>query len=194
MDGIMNLRRIQPEATNKPIKIANLFKNSNKKMNKFLSDDLNKLSDDKLVILRANIETELNRRGISFKVGEVGEKLVISFFNSKPGLPNLLQAPTGAKNVDALSREGDRYSIKTFMKAKKTGTVYPDEKDRDRQLFEYLVVVKLDTNYQLYAIYRYSWEEFVRIRAWDKRMNAWYLPLSKKNLNMAAIIFNKDML
>ncbi|MBA7473123.1 hypothetical protein ES707_08457 [subsurface metagenome] len=190
----MNLRRIQPEATNKPIKIANLFKNSNKKMNKFLSDDLNKLSDDKLVILRANIETELNRRGISFKVGEVGEKLVISFFNSKPGLPNLLQAPTGAKNVDALSREGDRYSIKTFMKAKKTGTVYPDEKDRDRQLFEYLVVVKLDTNYQLYAIYRYSWEEFVRIRAWDKRMNAWYLPLSKKNLNMAAIIFNKDML
>lgn len=155
---------------------------------------LNKLSDDELVILRADIETELNRRGISFSVGEVGEKLVISFFNSKPGLPNLLQAPAGAKNVDALSRDGDRYSIKTFMKAKKTGTVYPDEKARDRQLFEYLVVVRLDTNYQLHAIYRYSWEEFVRIRAWDKRMNAWYLPLSKKNLNMAEKIYNKDIL
>ena len=163
-------------------------------MNSGLFIDLNKLSDDELVILRANVGTELNRRGISFSVGEVGEKLVISFFNSKPGMPNLLQAPAGAKNVDALSRDGDRYSIKTFMKAKKTGTVYPDEKDRDRQLFEYLVVVKLDTNYKLYAIYRYSWEEFVRIRAWDKRMNAWYLPLSKKNLNMAEIIFNKDML
>lgn len=156
--------------------------------------DLNKLNNDELVILRANAETELNRRGISFSVGEVGEQLVISFFNSKPGMPNLLQAPAGAKNVDALSRDGDRYSIKTFMKAKKTGTVYPDEKDRDRQLFEYLVVVKLDTSYKLYAIYRYSWEEFVRIRAWDKRMNAWYLPLSKRNLNMAEIIFNKDML
>ncbi len=190
----MNLQRIQTEANNKPIQIANLFKSSNKKMNKSLSDDLQKLNNDELVILRVNIETELNRRGISFKVGEVGEKCVISFFNSKPGLPNLLQAPTGAKNVDALSRDGDRYSIKTFMKAKKTGTVYPDEKDRDRQLFEYLVVVKLDIYYQLYAIYRYSWEEFVRIRAWDKRMNAWYLPLSKKNLNMAEIIFNKDML
>ncbi len=156
--------------------------------------DLNKLNDDELVILRANVETELNRRGISFSVGEVGEKLVISFFNSKPGMPNLLQAPAGAKNVDALSRDGDRYSIKTFMKAKKTGTVYPDEKDRDRQLFEYLVVVKLDTNYKLYTIYRYSWEEFVRIRAWDKRMNAWYLPLSKKNLNKAERIYNKDIL
>jgi len=163
-------------------------------MNSGAHDDLNKVSDDELVILRAGIETELNRRGISFSVGEVGEKLVISFFNSKPGLPNLLQAPAGAKNVDALSRDGDRYSIKTFMKAKKTGTVYPDEKDRNRQLFEYLVVVKLNTNYQLYAIYRYSWEEFVRIRAWDKRMNAWYLPLSKKNLNKAEKIYNKDIL
>jgi len=163
-------------------------------MNSGLFVNLTKLNDDELLTLRADIEAELNGRGISFSVGEVGEKLVISFFNSKSGLSNLLQAPTGAKNVDALSREGDRYSIKTFMKAKKTGTVYPDEKDRDRQLFEYLVVVKLDTNYKLHDIYRYSWEEFVRIRAWDKRMNAWYLPLSKKNLNMAEIIFNKDML
>jgi len=163
-------------------------------MNSGPTVDLNKLRDDELVILRADIETELNRRGILFSVGGVGEKVAISFFNSKPGLPNLIQAPTGAKNVDALSREGDRYSIKTFMKAKKTGTVYPDEKDRDRQLFEYLVVVKLNTNYQLSAIYRYSWEEFVKIRAWDKRMNAWYLPLSKRNLNMAEIMFNEDML
>jgi hypothetical protein len=156
--------------------------------------DINKLNDDELVILRANLDIELNRRGISFNVGEVGEKLVISLFNSKPGLPNLLQAPAGAKNVDALSRDGDRYSIKTFKKAKKTGTVYPDEKDRNRQLFEYLVVVKLDANYQLSAIYRYSWEQFVGIRAWDKRMNAWYLPLSKRNLNMAEMIFNESML
>ena len=80
------------------------------------------------------------------------------------------------------------------MKAKKTGTVYPDEKDRDKQLFEYLIVVKLNTNYQLSAIFRYSWEEFVRMRAWDKRMNAWYLPLSKRNLNKAEKIFNKDIL
>jgi len=164
-----------------------------KEMNKGSFADLKKLNDEELVTLRANIETELNKRGISFKVGEVGEKLVISFFNSKPGLPNLLQAPVGAKNVDALSRDGERYSIKTFMKAKKTGTVYPDEMDRDKQLFEYLVVARLDTNYQLFAIYRYPWDDFIRLRAWDRRMNAWYLPLSKKNLDVAEVILNKDM-
>lgn len=155
--------------------------------------NLNKLNNEELLILRANLETELNKRGISFSVGEVGEKLAVSFFNSKPGLPNLLQAPAGAKNVDALSRDGDRYSIKTFKKAKKTGTVYPDEKDRDKQLFEYLIVVKLDTYFQLHAVYRYTWEEFVKIRAWDRRMNAWYLPLSQRNLHVAEIIFDKDI-
>lgn len=163
-------------------------------MKRGLVIDLHKLSDDELIILRANTEAELHRRDISFSVGEVGEKLAISFFHSKPGLPNLLQSPRGAKNVDALSREGDRYSIKTFMKARKTGTVYPDENDKDKQLFEYMLVVKINTNYQLSAIYRYSWKEFIRIRAWDKRMNAWYLPLSKKNLNMAETIFNEDQL
>jgi hypothetical protein len=195
MDGTTSLQRIQPEAAkgllHSPIRFRS---SSDKEMNRGSFTDLEKFNDEELVILRAGIETELGRRGISFRVGEVGEKLVISFFNSKPGLPNLLQAPAGAKNVDALSREGDRYSIKSFMKAKKTGTVYPDEKDKDKQLFEYLVVVKLNRNYQLSAIYRYSWEEFVRIRAWDKRMNAWYLPLSKKNLDIAEVIVNKDML
>jgi hypothetical protein len=194
MDGTMNLQRIRPKETEKPMPSPTRSRGAgHKEMNRGSPADLEKLNNEELVILRANIETELNKRGISFRVGEVGEKLVISFFNSKPGLPNLLQAPAGAKNVDALSREGDRYSIKTFMKAKKTGTVYPDEKDKDKQLFEYLVVVKLNANYQLFAIYRYSWQEFVRIRAWDKRMNAWYLPLSKKNLDTAEIILNKDM-
>lgn len=149
------------------------------------------LNDNELVMLRANVETELNERGISFNVGAIGEKLVISYFNTKPGLPNLLQAPTGAKNVDALSRDGDRYSIKAYMKAKKTGTIYPDSEDSKKQLFEYLLVVRLDKRYQLDAIYRFSWERFLKLRAWDKRMNAWYLPLSWKNLKAGETIFEK---
>lgn len=152
---------------------------------------ISSLTDDELTILKGNVDAELARRGISFNVGVLGEKLSIEHFNSTSGLPNLLQAPTGAKNVDALSRDGYRYSIKTFMKAKKTGTVYPDGKDRDKQLFEYLVVVRLGSNYQLDSIYRYSWSDFVKVRAWDKRMNAWYVPLSQKNLKQAEVIFRK---
>ena len=77
------------------------------------------------------------------------------------------------------------------MKAKKTSTIYPDVEDPDKQLFEYVVVVRLDKDYQLNAIFRYSWEDFVKIRAWDKRMNAWYIPLSKRNLNLAEPVFQK---
>lgn len=146
------------------------------------------LSDDQLINLKVDTDAELARRGIKLNVGDRGEKLTIGYFNSTSGLPNLLQAPTGAKNVDALSRDGDRYSIKTFMKAKKTGTIYPDNEDRDKQLFEYLVIARLDDNYQLDSIYRYTWNDFTKVRAWDRRMNAWYVPLSHKNLKLAEVI------
>lgn len=152
---------------------------------------ISSLADDELMTLRIHIDAELSKRGILFNVGALGEKLSIAYFNSTAKLPNLIQAPTGAKNVDALSRQGDRYSIKSFMKAKKTGTIYPDGSNMDKQLFEYLIVVHLNQNYQLEAIYRYTWDEFVKIRSWDKRMNAWYVPLSKKNLSNAEILLPK---
>ena len=141
-----------------------------------------KMDDDELFALRVQVDN----------VGMLGEKLCISYFNSKPGLTNLLQAPPGAKNVDALSRDGDRYSIKTFKKAKKTGTIYPDDRNHDKQLFEYLVAVHLNQDYELSAIYRYTWDEFLKVRAWDRRMNAWYVPLSSKKLKLAEMIFQEE--
>lgn len=120
------------------------------------------LTDDELMTFRIHIDAELSKRGLLFNVGALGEKLSIAYFNSTAKLPNLMQAPTGAKNVDALSRQGDRYSIKAFMKAKKTGTIYPDENNMDKQLFEYLVVVHLNKSYKLEAIYRFTWNEFVK--------------------------------
>jgi len=149
-----------------------------------------KSENNALIRLRAIVEEELTKRGLLLNVGETGEKLCIEYFNFKAGLPKLLQSPPGAKNVDALSRDGDRYSIKTFMKAKKTGTIYPD-KDEKKQLFEYLLIVCLNAQYELKGIYRYSWEQFLSVRAWDKRMNAWYVPLSKKRLKIAEVILEE---
>jgi hypothetical protein len=140
------------------------------------------LNDDDLILLRVEIEKEIDKRGLKFSVGEVGEKLAIRFFNETPGLPNLIAAPIGAKNVDALSRDGDRYTIKTIQKAKKTGTIYPDSKDKEKQLFEFLLLVHLDDNYNLKALYRFSWDQFNKNKAWDKRMTAWYVPLSSSRL------------
>ena len=151
--------------------------------------NLKNLSDDELVSLRVNVEKEMHSRGITFSVGELGERLAIDFFNSTPGFSNLMAAPTGAKNVDALSRDGDRYSIKTVKKSKKTGTIYPDDHQPDKQLFEYLLVVMLTTDYSLEALHQFSWNQFIGVRAWDKRMNAWYVPLSQKRLSMGECIF-----
>ena len=80
---------------------------------------LEKLSDNELVLLRAGLDAEMRMRGIAFTVGGVGERLVIEHFQKTSGLPKLQAAPRGTKNVDALSRNGDRYTIKARCNASK---------------------------------------------------------------------------
>jgi hypothetical protein len=143
------------------------------------------LPDAELVRLRAAVEVEMRRRDIALTVGQMGEQLAIDYFNRTAGNPNLMMAPAGTTNVDALSRKGERYSIKTICNAKKTGTVYPDPENREKQLFEYLLVVKMNRDWTLEAIFEFDWKTFVQNRKWDKRMNAWYVGASKRTLDTA---------
>lgn len=140
------------------------------------------LSDHELIRLRNEIEKEVRRRGLKLTVGDIGEQLVVAHFNSTPGLTNLQIAPRGTKNIDALSRDGDRYSIKTVLDAKKTGTIYPDRNTADKQLFEFLLVATLSEDHTLKSIHEFSWDQFQQVRCWDKRMSAWYVPCSAKAL------------
>lgn len=149
---------------------------------------LGEIDSTGLFRLRAAVEKELRRRGLAVTVGDAAEVQAISFYNSTPGLPNLSPADTGTKNVDALSRLGERYSIKGVLRSRKTGTVYPDQ-DPDRQLFEYLLVVMLDEDWGLKGIYEFSWDAFLRARSWDRRMNAWYLGTGTRKLATARIVF-----
>ena len=165
------------------VKVTNRNQADTKKPERKHPDDLKLISDNELISLRARVESEMRRRNISFSVGDIGEQLVIDYFNATPGLPNLMRAPRGTKNVDALSRDGDRYSIKTIWKAKKTGTVYPDPSSKNKQLFEFVLIVKLGDGWDLQSIFQISWKDFVRLRAWDKRMNAWYLSCSQRVLH-----------
>lgn len=71
--------------------------------------NLQGLSDSALIRLRADLESEMARRGKAFSVGEIGESLAIEFFKATPGLSGLVKAPVGTKNVDCLSRDGERY-------------------------------------------------------------------------------------
>jgi hypothetical protein len=143
------------------------------------------LSDQELIKLRHGIEREVRRRGLRLSVGDLGERLVVSHYTDTPGLSGLQSAPPGTKNVDALSRNGERYSIKTVLNAKKTGTVYPDRDFPDKQLFEYLVIAALNEDWTLKSIHQFSWDQFLAVRRWDRRMSAWYIPFSSKALGSA---------
>jgi hypothetical protein len=151
--------------------------------------DLAGMSDDELVLLRAGLDIEMRKRKVAFTVGDVGERLVIQHFKSTPGLPNLQSAPSGTKNVDALSHRGDRYSIKTICNAKKTGTIYPDREDRNKQLFEFILIARLGGDWSLESIHEFSWAEFLKVRSWDNRMNAWYIGCSASTLRRAKQVF-----
>ena len=158
------------------------------KLNLSLSDR----TDAELITIRASLDREMRSRGVAYSVGEVGEQLAVSHFRATPSLPKLQHAPKGTKNVDALSRKGDRFSIKTICNAKKTGTVYPDRSDPEKQLFEFLLVVKLHEDWTLKSIHQFDWGTFVDVRSWDKRMNAWYVAISSRALGRATAIVERS--
>lgn len=155
-----------------------------------LSGDFTGISDSELLTLRAKLRAEMRKRSIADSVGSIGEHLVIETYRSTKGLPKLQPAPTGTKNVDALSRNGDRFSIKTVCDAKKTGTIYPDANDRNKQLFEFLLIVRLNDDWTLKSVHQLDWPQFVKIRAWDKRMSAWYVPITSRTLKTALLIWS----
>lgn len=164
------------------------MKKSNNKSSESLID-LTSLNDLKLLELRAAVDGEARNRGLSFNVGEIGEKLAISVFKERPDLPVLAPAPPGTKNIDAISREGNRYSIKTQQRAKKTGTIYPDKIDNERQLFEFILIVLINENFTLERIIELDWQQFCAVRSWDIRMNAWYLSRSNRVLDAGRQIY-----
>jgi hypothetical protein len=155
--------------------------------------DLSRSSNEEILLLRASLDVEMKKRRIGFSVGDIGERLVIDHFKVTPGLPNLQLAPRGTKNVDALSRNGDRYSIKTVCHAKKTGTIYPDSQTPDKQLFEYILIVRLSDTWSMVSIHQFDWNTFLKVRSWDKRMNAWYVSISGRSFANAKTIFSNVM-
>lgn len=147
--------------------------------------NLQSLSDVELMRTRSAVAAEIKRRGLAANVGQMAEILAIAYYSRTAGLPNLQLAPTGTQNVDALSRKGDRYSIKGVVDSRKTGTIYPDRDDPEKQLFEYLLIVTMDSEWQLISIHEMDWKTFREVRSWDRRMNAWYVGLSARALDSA---------
>ena len=157
--------------------------------------ELEKYNDTELIELYSDIiKTLKSRKIIRTKnvLGELGEHLAIEYYCKTPTLPNLQAAPIGTQNVDALSRNGDRYSIKSTS-TKTTSAFFglePQEsKNKDKQKFEYLILCAFDGDYSLKAIYQIDWDTFIAHKRWQSRMNAWTLRLSKSLINDAKVIY-----
>ena len=156
-----------------------------------MSVDIEKLSTEEIIKLYPKILKELkNRNVIQSKnlIGEIGEFLAISYYNKDPNLPNLKRADASTKNIDAISRDGERYSIKSTSTGL-TGTFWGLEplgsEKKDKQRFEYVVIVRFDNDYALESIVEINWDQFLEIKRWHSRMNAWNVPVNTSLIQMA---------
>ena len=126
-------------------------------------------------------------------IGDIGEYLAVSHYNSTPGLPNLQPAPKGTKNVDALSIEGKRYSIKTTSTTS-TGTFWglnpPGSTEKDQQSFEYVIIVVFDKIYELEKIIEIDWGQFLTLKKWRSRMNAWNISITAELNRVGKTVFS----
>ncbi len=160
--------------------------------------NIEELNNEELWIGYADIQQELRRRKLvrtNNIVGERGEFLAIETYNSTSGLPNLQAAPEGTQNVDALSRKGERYNIKTIREpGNTTGVFYGiGEKGNDltpEKKFEYIIIVQIFKNYKPKRIIELTWIQFLKYKRWHSTMRAWNISVTKSLLSEAKIIID----
>lgn len=156
--------------------------------------DIKSLSDDDVISLYSETIKELKARSIirtKNVLGELGEYLAIQYYNNTSGLPKLQVAPVGTKNVDAISRDGDRFSIKSTS-SNMTGVFTGIDSDSNgtplKQYFEYVIICRFDDNFQLMNIYQVDWETFVKHKKWHSRMKSWNLVITKDLISDSIVI------
>ena len=155
--------------------------------------NLDHLKHNELVELFGKIRAELVRRGMTGNLtGEIGEYLVVEFFNHTPGLTTLTKASAGTTNCDAIGKNGQRYTIKTVTGSTTSafwGLPPPGSNTIPEKVFDFVLLVKLSDALQLERIGEHSWESFLRIKRWNSRMNAWQLNVGKRTWEACRILF-----
>lgn len=156
------------------------------------------LRNEELISVYGNIIHELKKRKIIRSknvVGDLGEYLAINYYCNTKGLPKLQSAPPSTKNIDAISINGDRYSIKATTSGT-TSVFYglnpPKSGEIDLKKFEYVLLVLFDDNYKMKRINEITWDQFLKFKRWNSRMMAWNLVTSKSLLEETKTIFIDD--
>lgn len=160
-------------------------------------NQLKNKSVSELITIYSAILKELKSREVirtNNLVGDLGEYLAIDFYNNQSSLPNLQAAPAGTKNIDAISREGKRYSIKSTTTSL-TGVVYdlnePDSTESENQKFEFMIVVQFSKTFELLRIIELDWELFLKYKRWHKTMRGWNINITKDLLNQSNVLLNQ---
>jgi hypothetical protein len=160
--------------------------------------NLNQLNTIELIDTYSEIIKLLKIRGVirtKNLLGDLGEYLSIEHFNKTSKLSNLQAAPAGTQNTDAISRNGERYSIKSTT-GNLTGVFYglenPNSDIIDKQKFEYVLIVKFGDNYELEKIIQLDWDLFIKYKRWHKTMNAWNITITKALLEEAIVLFQNE--
>ena len=159
--------------------------------------DLSNQSGMELIQLYGKLLSEMRSRELirtKNVTGDLGEYIVIDYYSKIKGLPKLQFAPPSTKNIDAISVNGERDSIKCTT-TNTTGAFYGIEKDAKKDevkpLFEYVVVIKLDENYQPILMMQMDWETFFKHKHWHSRVNAYNLIISRALIEDAVVLFDK---
>ena len=160
-------------------------------------EKLNVIELAKLISPYSAAYVELKKRNVlrtKNVVGELGEYYAIDFYNKTPNLPNLSLAPKGVKNIDALSRNGEIYSIKTVTSRKGTSGSFwdPQSINNNEQKFKYLLIIILNDEYSLDMILELTWEDFFKYKKFNKRMNNYNISLTNNLINSVKIIFQNN--
>lgn len=127
--------------------------------------------------------------------GDLGEYIVVDHYCRTKGLPKLQFAPPSTKNIDAISVDGERYSIKCIT-TNTTGAFYGIPKDADytsvKPSFEYVVVVKLDEFFQPQLILEIDWDTFFKHKHWHSRIGAYNLLLTNALIADGKVLFQRE--
>jgi len=159
--------------------------------------EINNLTTEQLIDAYSDIINQLKERGVirtKNLIGDLGEYLAIEHFNKLPNKSNLNIAPPGTKNIDAISRNGERYSVKSTT-GNTTGVFSgledPGSEKKDTQKFEYVLVVMFSDNFKLDKILEIDWNLFLKHKKWHGTMKAWNLSITKALLSEAEIVYQR---
>ena len=156
--------------------------------------DLDKFEDQDLIGLYPKLIKELKKRKIirtNNIVGKIGEFYALEIYKKTSGLPKIHHAPPSTKNIDAISVNGERYAIKSSS-TNQTGNFSSLPIDDDKRMFEFLITIWFDKEYEIYLVLECNWDIFVKHRKIKNPEKRWEISKAKSFIADCKKIFDRE--